>query len=54
MLTSSCLSFLDDNLIMIGDGQQVTIRDISHGSGQVLAIGVKEGGLYKLLINSFE
>lgn len=36
------------------DGQQVTIRDNSHGSGQVLARGVREGGLYWLHTNPVE
>lgn len=36
------------------DGQQVTIRDSSHGSNQVLARGVQEGGLQRLLVDPVE
>lgn len=35
------------------DGPQITIRDV-HGSGQVLARGVREGGLYRLLADLVE
>jgi hypothetical protein len=36
------------------DCQQITIRDNSHGSGQLLSKGVQEGGLYKLLVDPVE
>jgi hypothetical protein len=36
------------------DGQQVNIRDNSHGSSQVLAKRIQEDGLYKLFTNIIE
>jgi hypothetical protein len=36
------------------DGQQVNIRDNSHGYGQVLAKGMQEDGLYNLFTNLIE
>jgi len=36
------------------DGQQVNIRDKSHGYGQIFAKGMQEDGLYKLFTNLIE
>ena len=48
----SCMT--DLQCLVDFDGQQVTIRDNSHGYGQVLDKGMQQGGIYKLLINLVE
>lgn len=52
MLSISCMTNLLCSIEF--DGQQVTIKNDNYGYSQVLAIGMSESGLYKLLMNPIE